>query len=154
MQNFVIVTQMKSVLVVGVSYVFLWSGTVAAQDVSNGQSSVYSCERKVTTVVDRNAERSVRFQKLVSAWKTERGVRSSITEVAMCAPYQEIVGMGPDVVPLILAQLQSEGAQPDQWFWALKLITRADPVNDGDRGNFQKMSQSWLAWATQEGYVW
>jgi hypothetical protein len=79
---------------------------------------------------------------------------SSITESAACPSYQAIIGMGPTVVPLILAQLEAEGDEPDQWFWALKAITGDDPVKDQDRGDFVAMANSWLAWARADGYAW
>lgn len=95
-----------------------------------------------------------RFQDLFGAWREQRGATSSITKAALCPAYQSIIGMGEDVVPLILAQLDSEGDEPDQWFWALKAITRVDPVRAEDRGDFAKMAKSWLEWAENVGYVW
>ena len=157
MRNLMLVTQVKTVIVVGLAYAILWSGSAVAQEIviCNGVSSMYQCEtRNAATIMDRDAQISARFQRLVSEWKEQRGVRSSITDGAMCPAYQEILGMGMDALPLIFAQLKSEGVQPDQWFWALKFITRADPVRDDDVGDFNKMAQSWLAWANQEGYAW
>ena len=92
----------------------------------------------------------VLFLGLVKKWKTERGVASSITEAAMCPAYQSIIGMGQTVVPLILLQLEDEGDDPDQWFWALRAITGADPVRDGDRGNYAKMARAWIEWRARE----
>jgi len=43
--------------------------------------------------------------------------------MAMCDAYQKIIGLGPDAVPLIIAQMQSEADEPDQWFWALQVLT-------------------------------
>src|ERR1700730_1016248 len=56
------------------------------------------------------------FDGLTDEWKTERGATSSITEMAMCRAHLEIVAMGPDVIPLILRQMQNEGDEPDMWF--------------------------------------
>ena len=95
----------------------------------------------------------LRFQGLVAAWRQERGAMSSITEAALCPAYQRIIGMGSSAVPFILAQLKSEGDEPDQWFWALKAITGADPVIDDDRGDFPRMAQAWLQWANNEGHA-
>ena len=74
--------------------------------------------------------------------------------MAMCDAYQKIIGMGPAVIPLIIAQMRSEADEPDQWFWALQVLTGADPVADEDRGDFVKMSQAWIDWAENEGYGW
>lgn len=71
----------------------------------------------------------------------------------MLPAYQRIIGMGPDAVPLILAQLEAEGDDPDQWFWALRAITAANPVKPEDQGNTVKMAEAWLRWAKHEGYA-
>jgi hypothetical protein len=91
----------------------------------------------------------LRFQQLVEQWQTERGTMSSITEAVLCPAYQSIIGMGELALPFIFAQLRSEGDEPDQWFWALKAITGADPVPLEDRGNYPRMSAAWLEWANQ-----
>lgn len=95
----------------------------------------------------------LRFTSLTEQWRTERGATSSINEAAMCPGYQAIIGMGQIAVPFILDALRAEGDEPDQWFWALKAITGADPVADEDRGDFMKMAASWLKWADKEGYA-
>jgi hypothetical protein len=104
-------------------------------------------------VVDSQAAQWVKFQSLAKEWREQRGSSSSITEVAMLTPYQEIIGMGLDAISPIIAELRSEGDDPDQWFWALRAITKANPVKPEDRGNFRKMAEAWLAWAEEEGYA-
>jgi hypothetical protein len=100
------------------------------------------------------AERlSLQFQQLVQQWREERGATSSLTKAAMMPAYQRVVGMGKKAIPLILAQLRSEGNEPDQWFWALRVITEADPVRPEDQGNFRAMAHAWLAWGESEGYA-
>jgi hypothetical protein len=105
-------------------------------------------------LADKRTRNSLKFQELVKQWKTERGSRSSITQAAMMQPYQSIIGMGEDAIPLIIAQLKSEGHDPDQWFWALRAITQENPVRPEDRGNFQKMAQTWIQWAERQGHAW
>lgn len=95
-----------------------------------------------------------RFQTLVGAWEQERGAMSSTTEAAMCPAYQSIIGMGTAAVPLIMKQLESEGDDPDQWFWALTAITQAAPEKQADLGNYVKMAASWFDWAKNNGYAW
>jgi hypothetical protein len=99
------------------------------------------------------AEDWLKFQRLLADWKGERGAMSSITEAATCPAYQSIIGMGETAILFILAQLESEGEDPDQWFWALAALTGANPVADEDRGNYQKMAQSWLKWGRDNGYA-
>lgn len=95
----------------------------------------------------------LKFQGLVDAWRQQRGAMSSITESATCPAYQGIIGMGELAVPFLIATLKSEGDEVDQWFWALKAITGADPVNDEDRGNYLAMALAWLSWGRLNGYA-
>jgi hypothetical protein len=99
------------------------------------------------------AQASLRFRELVAQWRAERGATASITAMAACDAYQKIIGMGPDAIPLIIAQMRSESGEPDQWFWALQVLAGVDPVAYEDRGDSVKMSQSWIAWAEKEGYA-
>jgi hypothetical protein len=94
------------------------------------------------------------FRYLIEKWHTERGATSSTTEMVLCAAYQKIIGMGPKAVSLILAELVSEGDDPDHWFWALQVLTGVNPVSEEDEGNLARMSQSWLEWAASKGYAW
>lgn len=105
-------------------------------------------------VVNPEAGNWVKFQSLAKQWRQERGVSSSITEEAMLLPYQNIIGMGPDAVPLIIGELKSESDDPDQWFWALMAITGANPVRPEDQGDFVAMAKTWLGWAKDKGYAW
>ena len=88
----------------------------------------------------------LKFQNLVGVWRSERGAMSSITEMAMCPAYQSIIGMGKTAISFILAQLEAEGEEPDQWFWALRAVTGENPVQEEDQGNYLKMARAWLQW--------
>lgn len=99
------------------------------------------------------AQASSKFSGLVAQWRAERGATTSITAMAACDAYKKIIGMGPDAIPLIIAQMRSESGKPDQWFWALQVLAGVDPVADEDRGDYVKMSQSWMDWAEKEGHV-
>lgn len=91
------------------------------------------------------------FTQLVAAWKAERGPTSSITQMAMHPVYQQIIGLGPVAIPLLLRELERE---PDHWFWALKAITGVDPVADADRGRIRAMAAAWISWGRKNGYLW
>jgi hypothetical protein len=96
---------------------------------------------------------SLVFRFFRDQWRIERGTTSSTTEMVLCPSYQSIIGMGPKVIPLILAQLVLEGDDPDHWFWALQALTRTNPVSEEDEGNLRRMSKVWLEWAASEGYA-
>jgi len=89
------------------------------------------------------------FERLASKWKAETAFLSSATKRAMHPAYQEIIGLGQSAVPLLLSELASA---PDHWFWALKAITKIDPVPVADRGYMQKMRDAWLKWGKDHGY--
>ena|SRR5256885_2004922 len=91
------------------------------------------------------------FRELVETWKTDRGSSSSMTELLMHPAYQRIIGMGPAIVSLILAELER---QPDHWFWALYAITGANPVRQEDAGHLKQMTRAWIRWGEEQGYIW
>ena len=93
------------------------------------------------------------FRELTREWHVERGASSSITEIAMCPAYQRIIAMGEPAVLLILRQMESEGDEPDMWFWALRAITNVDPITDDIRGDVIAMSDAWLDWGRRH-YAW
>jgi hypothetical protein len=105
--------------------------------------------RTPTTWQDRSLDR--KFQELANVWKRERGPTSSITEMALHPAYQQIIGMGPAVIPYILGELEQ---RPDHWFWALRSITGANPVKPEQRGRVKDMAKAWVQWGKDKGYQW
>lgn len=98
-----------------------------------------------------NEEIQQQFEQLAAIWREETAPLSSTTEIAMHPAYQQIIGMGPAVVPLLLRELERA---PNRWFWALKSITRADPVPPEQRGRLEAMTHAWLQWGKANGYTW
>jgi hypothetical protein len=103
-----------------------------------------------TTMPDRPAWEQ-RFHELVAVWKRERGPHSSSALLAAHPVYQEIIDMGPKVMPLLLRELE---ARPDHWFRALHALTGADPVPEHSRGRIREMANAWLSWAREHEYQW
>lgn len=97
-----------------------------------------------------SAEVSSAFNALAFKWRVETEFASSVNEMAIHPAYQQIIGMGEKVVPVLLRELQR---RPDHWFWALKAITRQDPVPDEARGDFDAMVAAWLRWGRTQGYI-
>ena|SRR5579862_5310449 len=91
-----------------------------------------------------------RFAALAARWFKETAALSSVSQIAMHPAYQEIIGMGPDAVPLILHELQQK---PGHWFWALRAITGEDPVLPEQRGKIREMTAAWLQWGKERGYL-
>ncbi|MBI4527519.1 MAG: hypothetical protein HY695_27300 [Deltaproteobacteria bacterium] len=91
-----------------------------------------------------------KFRALADAWQEQTAHISSPTTIAMHPAYQQIIGMGRPVVPLILQDMSKE---PKQWFWALTSITGVNPVPRQDQGRIKKMVEAWLYWGMEEGYL-
>jgi hypothetical protein len=92
----------------------------------------------------------MRFLMLKEEWEADTAHLSSITEIAMHPAYQQIIGMGPIAIPLILSEMKK---QPSHWFWALKSITGEDPVLQEHRGKIFQMAEAWLRWGREQGYL-
>jgi hypothetical protein len=91
-----------------------------------------------------------RFQALAAQWKEKSRYLSNTAQMAMLKPYQQIIGMGDRVVPLILEELQRE---PDHWFWALEAITQENPVPPESAGKVGQMAAAWISWGKARGYL-
>jgi len=120
---------------------------------------VEACEANgVEYNLDCESSRWIRFQSFVKQWREERGTMSSIDDMSALVPFQNIIGMGIDAVPLLLAQLKSEGNDPDQWFWALLTIAKANDLEppqiaEEDQGNYLKMAKAWITWGENQVYA-
>lgn len=100
-----------------------------------------------------NVSDKLTFNALVERWRIERGATSSITRMATCPSYQRMIAMGERVVPLILSEMEREGDEPDQWFWALAAITGVDPAPPESQGDIVEMAKAWLDWGRGR-YAW
>jgi len=100
------------------------------------------------SVVDPKVE--TEFRKHAEKWSNETAHISSATELVLHPSYQRIIGLGPAVLPLILKDLAQE---PKDWFWALKAITGGSPVAPEHAGNMRKMTDAWIKWGREHGYI-
>jgi len=89
-----------------------------------------------------------RFTELVARWKEETEFEPSLLKAFMNRAYQQIIGLGPPAVPLILDELHRE---PDHWFWALTAITGEDPA--GDAETLEEATALWLEWGETRGVI-
>src|SRR5262245_22566591 len=111
-------------------------------------------DKSMSTPPDTTAtgtEREQRFQDLALSWKRDRGPFSPSTRLTEHPAYQQIISMGPEIVPLLLRELER---QPDHWFRALAVLTGANPVPDESRGTLREMATAWLRWGREQGYEW
>src|SRR5262245_52149789 len=92
-----------------------------------------------------------KFQRLATVWRVETASTSSRGDLVAHPAFQEIVDMGPAVIPLLLRELENRG---EHWHRALRRITKIDPVAPSDQGNIGKASEAWLRWGREQGYQW
>jgi hypothetical protein len=91
------------------------------------------------------------FVRLTKAWRNGRGPSSSISKFVLHPAYQQIIGLGPAAVPLILRELSEQ--RLDHWFWALRAITGEDPARPEHAGNLRLLAADWLRWGAENGYI-
>jgi hypothetical protein len=91
------------------------------------------------------------FQRLAEVWRKDMAYVSSTSEQVSHPAFQEIIGLGNAIIPLLLRELQQ---QTGPWHRALRRITGVDPVAAEDRGNLDRLSEAWLRWGREQGYQW
>jgi hypothetical protein len=89
----------------------------------------------------------MQFYGLLSEWRAETAGLSSTTKIIMNAAYQQIIGLGPPAVPLLLRELT---IRPEHLGWALRSITREDPVPSDAAGDVVRIANEWLAWGRRK----
>ena len=92
-----------------------------------------------------------RFRLLSASWHRDTDYLSSMEDAENHPAWQEIVCLGPEVVPLLSRDLEDNHTH---WFDALEAITEARPVPIADAGNIPRMAEAWLRWAKNNGYRW
>ena len=120
------------------------------------RNSISASENQNTEINSHNffiQYEKLEFERLVNAWKKEKKIMSSSSEMAMCLSYQRIIGMGEKAIPLIFDQLAQEGDEPDHWFWALETITGINPIPEDAYGDMNEMASAWILWAKKNN-VW
>lgn len=91
-----------------------------------------------------------RFRKLADEWASDVSNVSSVEALTLHPKYQQIVGLGWDVVPFLLADLQ---AKRGFWFTALNQITGVRPFDRSDAGNSRRMAEGWIRWGKRKGII-
>jgi hypothetical protein len=91
-----------------------------------------------------------KFARLVSEWENGRPKGANVSSMSMHRAYQHIIGMGVAAVPLILAELSKKSGH---WFWALHAITGENPVPHEAEGKIKLMTEAWLKWGKEAGYI-
>jgi hypothetical protein len=91
-----------------------------------------------------------RFRKLANEWSSEVSNISSVGSLTSHPKYQEIVRLGWEVVPYLLADLQQNRGF---WFTALNEITGIRPFDPSDAGKKKRMTEAWVKWGKRKGII-
>lgn len=114
-----------------------WKTAVGAARAMGGMSSKRSATSGLETL----------FEELARRWERETAVESFPMRKAMHPAYQEIIAIGPAVIPLILKRLER---RLGHWFWALSALAREDPA--AGTTDLRSAREAWLAWGTRHGH--
>ena len=101
-------------------------------------------------IIDHKSELQKKFNELAENWKRETGGYSTMLHKASNNNYLDIIGLGMDVVPFILKDLQKNSSL---WFAALKAITKENPVPKESLGDTEKMRDAWLQWGKERKHI-
>lgn len=109
--------------------------------------------RSVTTIsrfqVDNEFVTS-EFRKHSFKWRDDTKHISSPTQKYLHPSYARIIGLGPSVIKLLLESLRRE---PDDWFYALRAVSGANPVTTEMAGFYDEMTEAWLQWGRSHDIV-
>lgn len=90
------------------------------------------------------------FTTLAETWYRETLHSSQYLDKILHPAYQRIIGLGKDVIPFVLRELQE---QPFEWFWALRALTGEDPTTPEQTGKRDEMARAWLNWGKENSYI-
>jgi len=90
------------------------------------------------------------FRRLVNKLQRETAHYSSMSKTIDHPAYQAIINMGPQAIPLVLAELQQ---RPGHWFAALQTLTNANPVPPASAGKIKEMAHAWIEWGKTQGSI-
>lgn len=88
------------------------------------------------------------FEQLSQQWHDETGHLSNLSLMVEHPAYQQIIGLGLEVVPLLLRSLERE---PDHWFFALATLTGVD-AGAGEQ-TVEGARQKWLSWGRERELI-
>ena len=102
-----------------------------------------------TALTHRESNTATRFNQLAAEVEEDCMMVSFSSQIALHPSYQEIIGMGKEILPLLIQKLDET---PIFWFLALEAITGINPVPKSHRGYVPKMVKDWKKWANENNY--
>jgi hypothetical protein len=101
---------------------------------------------------EQSTELEREFNELAQEWRKETKHLSLASDKASSFALHQIIGMGEQVLPLILRELQFKTTD---WFWALRAIARnrAPVIPVADQGMVRRIADIWIQWGKDNGYL-
>jgi uncharacterized protein (DUF433 family) len=94
-----------------------------------------------------------RFDALVAEWRRETGGWSNPHKIVAHSCYRDVVAMGWEAVPFILADLERDD-DPDIWGPALREITgETVKIAPADAGRLDVIAKAWVALGKKKGWL-
>lgn len=103
-----------------------------------------------TKKTENSLSLEMRFSAEALKWESETEHISSPNKRMMHPSYQAILGMGKDVIPLLLRDLRDNRRA---WFSALSYLTTENPINREDAGKMDRMIDAWVNWGRSRGLL-
>jgi hypothetical protein len=127
-------------------------GTTAEESQRRAKRVWEARDRQITEVAKQAIDEGLRvaFEELVLVWSAGTAHLSSPAKLIEHPAYRQIIGLGPSVLPLILADLEESGRF---WFPALNAITGETPIPEDAEGDVERMIAAWLQWGRANGLV-
>jgi len=125
----------------------------ASAEQSHGNPSLPSARgegSEARSQLEDESDLERKFRELVAEWEAKVAPLSSSTARVQHPCYRAIIALGPAVLPLLLRELEQ---RPNHWFSALRSLTGADPVSPSDRGKIGPMTEAWIKWGKEHGYL-
>ncbi|MEZ4885733.1 MAG: hypothetical protein R3E32_13450 [Chitinophagales bacterium] len=107
-------------------------------------------EIPVEVKIDDSFFAELKFQLLAQKWKEESKFFSFTKDIVQTESYQAILKMGNTAIPFILKELEKK---PKHWFYALKHLTKENPIQESSKGNLQLMTKDWMQWGKRNNLL-
>ncbi|GAA2127565.1 hypothetical protein [Nocardioides bigeumensis] len=91
-----------------------------------------------------NVEVFAQFSDLRDEWLAATEMVSNVQQMTMHPAYQQMIGLGPQVVPFMIDELRSG---PQHYYWALAAIVGTDHGTGAD--TMREAAQKWVEWYDQ-----
>lgn len=128
--------------------------TIASVRSANGDWDYILAERQPDVSLKTDIEPRIErlFNELVTIWRDATGMMSQFKIREKHWAYQMILRLGREfkesIIPLLLQNLEDD---PFVWMITLETLTGAKPIRSEDKGNPDKMIQSWIRWGEANG---